>query len=759
MDDRVLYIDSQRVDLPDSVAFNLVWQIAEPGQLKVYGSGSSTIKLPFTPANDSVFGNCKHLTVVGGREFETFEGCRYYERGMLMIDGGKAYITAISDGYEICLTWGNGDLVQELKDTPLYEKSIGAFRWDASHLYPLAETSENPEDYPAFYHNPNNGLLTMRLAMTRPIVRYTDVLAVAGITQDTIPENIYGFVKDTFLQINGTQATGYYTDAVSVRTPGPDDDGYVIDNVQMFVDGDDGASPRDDLFGVNGIRIGQISIANEGTFRIEVAGAYHYETGYTINKTGKTEYFGSFCVFLVDKDYGDTLSVCRYTMIENMFLDDGMTGYETTYRCTVKAGGVGHDVRESVRPVALGYASGWDTPLTLVDVSDPGQELVRLQKMTYYLYICPRHTKNRVFDKNTLPGNPPAGDVYQRTFSGDVTVDSTATFRETTVKDSATRIDGPEDPILKTDPPDIITMLGYSTAAEIAEDFLTMFPLMCQPDTTAGKPRLIYFGFDEVIANMGNAYDWSGAFVSLSKVEMGNPNVGLRNRVRFASYGDYAGFRADSTFDSFSLGEAEKDYGTMKRIANYDYLRSMTVNDNGYDLTVPAGEYPLVKVTEKDGVYSAGGLNSVPSVFFYFHELDWVKARLDDGSGSVAVGYSEESGMNTMEYIIHGKRRVLGYWYRFLNVIRRQKTVTVTLNIHPAELNGFDFRRPVYLKQLSVYVFAQKITYKGGMAAELQGVVLPKAHSGIPLPVEDGMLVDSADSHVVDSADTYIVEQ
>lgn len=747
MNSRTLIIDGRMADLPDSVSFNLVWQVADPGELKIYGSGSSTIKLPFTPANDDIFGNCKHLTVVGGREFQTFSA-RYYERGVLMIDGGNAYLTAISDGYEICITWGNGDAVQRLRDTNIYDvQGIGAFKWDNSVVYPIAETSENPKDYPTFY-NDAKGMLTMRLAMNRPLVRYTDVLAVAGINEDTVPERIYDFLKDTYLQVNGTQAVGYYTDAVAVRTSNIDE-GYGLDNVQMFVDGTDGAQPTDTLFGVIGERIGQIAIGQDGQYRIEIASAYLHETGYTIDYTQITEYFGSFCVFLVDGDYGERLSVCRDTMIQNMFADESMNAYEATYRCTMKAGGVGHDVHEAVVPLAIGYTEGKGKPLTLFSVSDFGQELVRLQKKTYYLYICPRKTKNRAYLFTDS-----AGYHFQRTFNGDVFVDSTATFRETTVKDSATKIDGPDDPILQTDPPDIITMLGYANLAEIAEDFLTMFPLMCQAETGEdGTPRLQYFGFDEVMANGGAAYDWSGAFVSLDKVEIGNPNVGLRNLVRFASYGDYAGFRADGTFTAHSLKEAEKDYGTLKKIANYDYLRMIDTGTGGAG-TVEAGEYPLVKVSEKDGVYTAGGMESVPSVFFVFYPGNLIKASVE-GGGSTAVFYSGKSELNTFGYIINGEPKVLGMWRRFLKVIERQKTVTVTLHIHPSELTGFDFTRPVYIRQLAVYLFAQKITYKGGMKAELQGIVLPSVNNA---GTGGGELFDSANNYLSDRDDKYLIQ-
>lgn len=741
MNSRVLYIGNQRVDLPDSVNFNLVWQIADPGELKIYGSGSSTIKLPFTPTNDSVFGNCKHLTIVGGREFDTFYDCRYYERGRLMIENGTAFLVSVSDGYDICLTWGNSDLVHELKDTPLYDKSIGAFKWDNSEIYPLAETSEAPNEYPAFYNK--NGSFRIRPALTRPIVKYTDVLAVAGITSSNIPSWIYNFLKYCYLQVTGTQAVGYYTDAVA------------IDNADEPVDvgvGLDGVVYDDWLYYINAARIGQIAVANNGTYQVNLAAGYLGESGYTLYGVNEHyEDFSSFCFFLVENDYGASFMVGRDNFITNVFANDDVTAYEGTYRCISNPNATGHILKEAIVPVALAYVSNLDYPVPLMAcASNFGSELVGLQNKNYYIYVCPRKTRYKYNTGNYNENNDP---IFQRSFDGTVGVETGISIRETTNQDNATKVESPDDEILKTDPPDKITMLGYSTAAEIAEDFLTLFPLMCQPEKTADGFRLRYFGFNEVIANIPNAYDFSKAFVKLEKIEFGNDNVALRNRVRFASYGDYDGFRADGEFSTVSLQKVEKDYGTLKQIANYDYMRQFQLTDK-----IEIGQYSLAKVNEKDGVYSAGGINSVPPVFFVFKGDR--RTAIDDNSVRYTVYYNLNKEDNTLQHIIGGEGEDTGYWEYFLKVIRRQKTVTVKLNIDPGDLIDFDFRRPVYIKQISVYVFAQKITYKGDGVAELKGIVLPSSAQGTPKPVyEDGMLVDSTDTYVVDSTDTYIVEQ
>lgn len=751
MNSRVLYIDNQRVDLPDSVSFNLVWQCADPGELKIYGSGSSTIKLPFTPANDAVFGNCKYLTVIGGREFDTFYDCRYYERGRLMIEDGTAFLTAVSDGYEICLTWGNSELIQKLKDTTLYDKSIGAFKWDSGELYPLAETSEMPNEYPTFYRDAKDQL-TMRLAMNRPLVKYTDVLAVAGINKDNIPANVYRYINNTYLQINGTQAIGYYSDAFTIEGPYQ-----TYADVEAGIYGDY-SNNTDEWYFMRGTKIGKATISQNGNYNITISQGYDGESGYLNEKTGKYVPFKSFCIFLTDKDYGESISIGRETFIENVFSNEDMSRYEAMYRFENKAVVIGREVYEKVHPVAFGYVNSPNIPLSLVscDDSDFGNLLVTLANKTYYLYICPKKTVNKIPTGTDFNGNP----IFQRFFDGQVFVESIITFNETTVKDKYTKIESPDDEILKTSPPDKITMLGYKNAYEIVEDFLTLCNLMVIPDKNAKDSRLIYFGLDDVIANIGNPYDWSPYFVRLNKTKMGNDNVAKKNNVRFASYGDYAGLRADGFFLSFSLRESEKDYGTLKQIANYDFTQSITVNDGDYDRPIDAGMYPLVKVNEKDGVYSVGGLNSIPSVFFYFKNTDIVKLPLERG-GVAKVMFSDIKDMNTLDYIINAGSKEFGFWGGFRKVVDEQKTVTVTLNIDPYVLFGFDFRRPVYMKQLSVYVFVQKITYKGGGVAELQGIVLPSTTQGFPYPLDDadGMLVDSTDTYAVDSVDTYIVEQ
>lgn len=751
MEDRTLYIGGQRVDLPENVSFNLVWQVAEPGELKIYGSGSSTITLPFTPANDKLFEYCKYLTSVGGRQFQTFPECRYYERGVLMIDDGTAYLVSVSDGYEICLTWGNGDLVQRLKDTPLYDKQIGTFKWDNSEIYPLAETSESPKDYPTFFTD-EKGQLTMRLAMNRPLVEYTKVLSVSGINGDTVPGRIYDFVKKTYLQVNGTQAKGYYREAVPVETLQGGAE------IASQVNGLDGASPTDDLYWLQGAKVGQVSIEQSGIYEIRIEEGFQGELPYDL-PDGKQGYFRSFCIFITERDYGEDIQVGREPFIDNVFANAEGTAYEPVYRYEADAGGSGGTLFKEVRPVALAYSTK-ERPVTLMPVDDFGANLIGLQKKTYYIYIIPRASVLKV----RISYDPEGHSIYQRRFEGRVFVDSIATFRETTVKDSATRIESPDDEILKTDPPDKITLLGYDNASQIAQDFITMFPLMCQATMIGGSYRLQYFGFEEVIANMPNAYDWSEAYVTHTKTAYGNKNVALKNHVKFAPYGDYEGFRADGVFESFSLNEAEKNYGELKRIANYDYVRDLKIrNINNYDVSAKAGEYPLSKVKEKEGVYSPGGLNSIPPVFFFFFNKFYpgFRGRVQiEGGGKAMVYYDVTGNRNTLEYIINGdpSNGTAGYWKTFLEIIMRQKTITVMLNIHPSRLQGFDFTRPIYLKQLSVYVFAQKITYKGGMSAELQGIILPSIKQEEPKPIEDGMLVDATDTYLVDDTDSYLTD-
>lgn len=112
---RALYIDDQRVDLPDGVRFQLTFEIADFGELKPRGSGSNTIKLPKTPRNTSIFENCNFVQVDSKFPY-LVHSAYYYEDGWLIFSDATVYMLAITQtDFEIQCVWGNSNTIRELK--------------------------------------------------------------------------------------------------------------------------------------------------------------------------------------------------------------------------------------------------------------------------------------------------------------------------------------------------------------------------------------------------------------------------------------------------------------------------------------------------------------------------------------------------------------------------------------------------------------------------------------------------------------------
>ena len=710
MNTRVLYIGNQRVDLPASVNFNLVWQCAEPGELKIYGSGSSTIKLPFTPANDAVFRYSKFLTVVGGREFETFQQCRYYERGMLMIDNGTAFLTGISDGYEICLTWGNGDYVQKLKDTSVADLEGETFAWNDTVRYPYVETSKQPNDYATFYKQ--GTAARFRHALTRPLYMYRNILESVGIGSRNLATKVWAATNAMRLQANSLQAKGRYVVTVELNQ-------LVRKSINTFINAS------------NYTQIGKISVAVNDDYKITLSnlqqvlqhtyGDYLYQGDlhacFFISQLNQQNQF-------IGRRGGFNLAF-RTTSgsYQSMLISDS---YQAFYNNSVSP-------TTNIDAVASCVVKG-DFNGSATFTNQNGEDAITLKKDTdYYIYVM-LNEGGRELGLQDDTEESIGGATFTLTLSGYTNA--------TSINNNAdTKIETPENPVLTAYPPKVVQMLGYSTAHDIVSDFMRLFPLMLimRGDTP------YYFDFSTVLENKAAAYDFSPYFVRLDKVEFGNTKVGLRNEVKMAEYEDFTGKRAIGIFTTVGGKGNGGDYAQLSQITSYDTLTSF----NGEDLPYfPSAE---ISYDDKTSTYTAK-LQDRPNLLLSVRGTVPISVTGDDNKEYDIQKVNRQE--DTLQYIIDT------YWQEFINIVGTQKTVTVTLNINPGELKDFDFRRPVYMKQLSVYVFAQKITYKGDGVAELQGIVLPSTAQGIPKPVEaDGMLVDSTDTYVVDSTDTYIVEQ
>lgn len=178
---RELYIENQRVDLPEDARFQLTFQIADFGELRPRGSGSNTIKLPKTPRNIAIFQNCNFVQVKSNFPYVP-HSAYYYEDGWLIFRDATVYMLAITDkDFEIQCVWGNSNAIRELKALDMGDVAgLGNVNYGAD-AYGLIETGEERvlgEDIPMQLAVTPNGLLSEYTRGLQSIEKAIEALGV-----------------------------------------------------------------------------------------------------------------------------------------------------------------------------------------------------------------------------------------------------------------------------------------------------------------------------------------------------------------------------------------------------------------------------------------------------------------------------------------------------------------------------------------------------------------------------------------------------
>lgn len=683
---RELYLSGQRVDLPDSSVFNLTFQVAEPGKFQIYGSGSSTIKLPFTPANDRILSRARFIPAIGDSVFSSFSPVRYYEDGILLIDNATATLVGVSsDAYEICVTFGNVDIVNKMKATNVNQLVFTPFTWDnvGNVLYPQAEMSDNPKEFPTFYLSGTSKRI--RPGLTRPCYPLASIYQAAGIRN--IPTSVSDYISGKWLQVNSNVAYGRYQLAKDFYSEDYGND------FKTLTDNNDPLSPACML---ESRKIMEVDLSVDGTYKITALRPF----------TRISEYFSGMpprngmCFWLTPTDYGESVAIGRTTFIDRAFMDYDGQNYVAMYRGSIGTA-TGSVTTEEIDVIGFGFA-GVGQDVTLVSKDNIRSNLMEIAKGKYYLYACPADNYQSFSPSDeVLEGNG-------HNFAVTAVYSSTFLYSEQYDSSASTNIISPDDPVLTTNPPDVMTMLGYKTQAEIVEDFMRMFPLM----VTVVDGELVFFGLSEVRANKTQAYEWSRAFVALKSVGFGNSNLASENWCRFKEYEGYKGFRADASFKaSGGNGEASQDYSVMQAISNYEgTVQNAAFGDIPYYATFQT------EFDDKAGKYVVKSMNDVGNVLYHLAGNITVVAD-EDGNGYRTANIN--GSLTTFSYIIDN------YWRDFIEVCGKQKTVEVSVLLKAKDIVDFDFRKPVYFSQIAAYIFVKKITYKGSdTESTIEGIII-----------------------------------
>ena len=691
MMERSLYIDGRMADLPDSVNFNIVFQIAEIGKFKIYGSGTSTIKLPLTPNNRRIFSNCEIVNVIADRVKVTFSSIVYYQDGIPLIQDGKGYLLAVSsDGYELSISFGNSPEYERISSLDIRTLEIAKMKWDESEMYHLAECSTNKDNYPTVRIDEETKLIHFNHALCRPVYYYSTILSKCGISSSNVPFDTWLGLAGLVLQPNADTTTG--GDIIAGRLV---DD--ALDNVVLHR----GKTKTNIYYTNNSFRI-EISVKTAGKYRIELKNMdFSYDSMYDnspdpnlaafISKRNDLRYFG----------------FSGQEMRKYMILNDDKSAF---IRPKLYQDGKLIDIEET-DIIAFDAISLGESVLTLHATDDFSNNEIYLDEGIYYMHLI-----RNDFEGETLTFTYPSIMLYFAYNAGYSLTELGMT--------GTTAIDSPDNPVFMFNPPDLSTILGYESVTDVIEDFMKLTATMVQ----YRDGKMNYFGIKQVRENKSKAYDWSDGFEGVEEVQFGNSNLGLKNKLAFTSYDKYQGGRSDYVFDYPQAQSNDSvDLVRLKRIASYDNFNKNVEykigGDNSYMGSADIPTVPVFEVAEEKDEetgqtnYSVGGMKSIPNVM-YRSSLNGINVKSEDGYKTYTL-YPIDTSKDTYAYLVNA------FWKEYLELLRHQRKLIIASVIPIMDLRGFDFSRPIYFRQLAVYMLAQKITYKGaGQVSKIEGIIV-----------------------------------
>ena len=196
---RELFIDNQRVDLPDDVRFQLTFEIASFGELKPRGSGSNTIRLPKTPRNTAIFDNCNFVQVDSDYPY-VLHSAYYYEDGWLVFNDATVYMLAITQtDFEIQCVWGNATEIRRLKGLDMGDVTgLGNVNYDAD-AYAAVETG---------IHEYQGALRRFALSVrgsnvyspyTRGVLSLRKALSAIQFDEDGMSDAVKGYIENLYV--------------------------------------------------------------------------------------------------------------------------------------------------------------------------------------------------------------------------------------------------------------------------------------------------------------------------------------------------------------------------------------------------------------------------------------------------------------------------------------------------------------------------------------------------------------------------------
>ena len=664
---RELYIDNQRVDLPEDVRFQLTFQIADFGELKPRGSGSNTIKLPKTPRNIAIFDNCNFVQVSSNFPY-ALHSAYYYEDGWLLFNDATVYMLAITEeDFEIQCVWGNSTEIKRLKSTDMGNVTgLGNVNYQPV-TYGYIETGMR-EEY---------GIMTPFALATASGLRapYTRGLLPIKSTIDNLLNplytppvqsyltNLYAFpaVSKAKITYDNVEFSGNINNQFFKNKSGttpillPSDSS---ERKELFipvaVNGrtitTQGGTPFDgivapfavpgqyydvtiELFGIN-------IVADYRNNKVKVIGPSVFVFGQILASDDNSQYTvetSSNIVMNIDEEWRDN-SAKTYTATKRIFIDNTEV-----------------EMGNGVSAIPQLYCALWPTRY-----SQDGFAL-----NSFYVTATVKITMSAVQSLTEVEINMP--DERNAGVKNYVTVGMTDILRGTNAYE-------------------FITQCVINSGAIF--------------DVKDGRTRL--FAYGDVVGNAAEMLDWSDKLVYIKEESTFNHSCGSQNEIKYKQTEYYNGFGDGSFIDPLAQ-KLQKESKTVVANSLFGFNNGVYPRRLGNAVGIPF----VFETQEKDGTVNYEckdrGWNLV-------RLANGTITRLADGDGWTLGVYYPVNPVAESQPTFANIRQAS--WDGYINLQNKYRKATALFVLSGQDIAELDFKKPIYLRQYAQAYVVTKINYR-----------------------------------------------
>ena len=663
---RALYIDDQRVDLPEDVRFQLTFQIADFGELKPRGSGSNTIKLPKTPRNIAIFDNCNFVQVSSNFPY-ALHSAYYYEDGWLIFNDATVYMLAITEkDFEIQCVWGNSTEIRRLKSL------------DMGNVAGLGNVNYQPATY---------GLV------------------------ETGMKGIYGNIESFYLATRGNGYISEFTRGVlSIRT--------ALDNIPNF---NPEYSPAiaaylDHLYAFPAVKQAKISYKNavfEGQIisseieleDVVIGGRYSVvlssdplkrkkafflieNTNRTITTQGGTPFDGIVAPFTLPGGWYDiSVEISNIVFTYPDTSTDALGGIFVIGQ--VLAGNDNSKyTADSNSSLVIDIGREWVQGKTYsgskrIYIDDAEIDMGNDIKAVPELYCA-------IWPNFSVPS------VYKAFVTANlkITVNSVSELTEVDINMPDETKEGVKN---------YITIgLNDLLRGTNAYDFITQAVINAGAifDSKDGKTRV--YTYDDVVNNTAEMLDWSDKLVYIKEENTFNQSGGSQNEIKYKQDEYYNGF-GDGSFADPLAQELKKDDKTLVENSLFGFNNGLLVYGLGNPIKIPFVEEKADKNGIKSYNYRESGWHLVklaePADMYMANKNgQWIRPSIKALRGNAT--------QPTFDNITETN------WLKYIVIQQNYRKAKALFMLTPQDVAQLDFKKPIYLRQYAQAYIVTKINYQ-----------------------------------------------